>query len=95
MNIHAKRGTKVVFAHPSSGYRCHQKAAEKHLVEGVTYTVETTVVGGWHTDVYLQEVPDIGFNSVMFDEETGDGRRETCLQECDEKQQNICKETTV
>lgn len=71
MNIHAKRGTKIVFAHPKSGYECHQKCAKKHLIEGTAYTVETTVVRGWHTDVYLQEVPDIGFNSVLFDEVNG------------------------
>ena len=67
MDIHANRGTKVVFAHPDSGYELHQKWAKKSLVEGATYTVDVTVVRGFHTDVYLQEVPDIAFNSVMFD----------------------------
>lgn len=67
MNIYAERGTKVVFAYPDSGYEPDQKRAKKHLVEGVTYTVEKTVVHSWHTDVYLQEVPGIAFNSVLFE----------------------------
>ncbi len=68
MNIYAKRGTEVVFAHPDAGYLAHQKQGKKYLIPGQTYIVERTVVSPWHTDVYLEEVPGQSFNSVMFEE---------------------------
>lgn len=68
MDIYAKKGHKVVFANPNSGYVGHQKMARKYLTLGKTYTVEKTAVSPWHTDVYLVEVPGIGFNSVLFED---------------------------
>ena len=68
MNIHAKKGDKVIYKHPNSGYKHHQETARKHLVLNQVYTVERTEVGDWHTDVYLQEVPGIAFNSAHFED---------------------------
>jgi hypothetical protein len=68
MNIRAKKGTKVVFSNPNAGYPEQVALAAKHLKAGTTYTVERTEVFDWHTDVYLQEVPDTGFNSCFFEE---------------------------
>lgn len=68
MNIFSRCGDKVVFNHPNAGYDHHQKTARKHLVVGKVYTVNFTVVSSWHTDVYLQEVPNVMFNSVLFDD---------------------------
>lgn len=65
-DIHSKEGRLVVFAYPDAGYRRDQEQAEAHLVVGNTYTVERTEVGGWHTDFYLKEVPNMAFNSVHF-----------------------------
>jgi hypothetical protein len=70
MALYSPQKTRVVFAYPSAGYRSHQETAAKHLEVGKAYTVESTKVGGWHTDVYLEEFPGVAFNSVMFVEES-------------------------
>jgi len=69
MNIYAaKKGVMVVFNHPKAGYPLHQKTAAAHLIVGQVYVVERVEVGSWHTDVWLKEVPDVRFNSVLFDD---------------------------
>jgi len=70
MNIRAKKGTKVIFSNPDSGYPDQVALAAEHLTIGATYTVERTEVFDWHTNVYLQEVPDVGFNSCLFEEKS-------------------------
>ncbi len=67
MDIYAEPGTKVRFAFPNNGYDFHKETAKQHLIEGEIYTVKITDVGSFHTDVYLQEVPGVKFNSVMFE----------------------------
>ena len=67
MDIYSKVGTKVIFAYPDSGYPHHQKTAAEHLELGRVYTVERIDVGGFHTDVFLAEVPGVAFNSVLFE----------------------------
>lgn len=66
MDIHAKPGSKVVFKYPGNGRDSCKERAKKHLKEGEVYTVRLTCVGNWHTDVYLEEIPNVAFNSVMF-----------------------------
>lgn len=68
MNIYAKYGDKVVFAHPDCGYDSDIKFAARHLTAGREYTVEATDVHSFHTNVLLKEVPGILFNSVHFDD---------------------------
>jgi hypothetical protein len=70
MNIYAKEGHKVIVTKQgiNSGYDHHKKTAKKYLRVGNIYTVEYTSVGGWHTDVYLKEIPNVAFNSVHFDD---------------------------
>ena len=68
MNIYAEKGTKIRFSNPDAGYTPHQETAKDYLRVGVEYTVDHTDVGNWHTDVYIAEVPDTAFNSVMFEE---------------------------
>ena len=68
MDIHAEPGTKVIFSNPDAGYEKHQELAKRYLRVMVKYTVERTEVGRWHTNVYLEEVPGVAFNSVMFDD---------------------------
>lgn len=70
MNIYAPRGAKVVFLNQNGYDHDLEHARSCGLVEGHTYTVDRTVVHSWITDVYLQEFPDIPFNSVMFRDET-------------------------
>lgn len=67
MDIYSKPGTPVKFVNPTFGYEYHQETARKHLKVGNIYTVKETVVDSWHTDVYLEEVPGVPFNSVLFD----------------------------
>ena len=69
MNIHAEEGTKVKYT-GTGGYDEHRKHANKYLKVGETYTVLNTNVSGWHTSVFLQEVPNQCFNSVHFEELT-------------------------
>ena len=66
MDVYSKKGTKVIFDHPNAGYDHHIETAREHLEVGKEYTVDHTDVGGSHTDVYLVEIPDVAFNSVMF-----------------------------
>ncbi len=68
MNIHAKNGDKVIVSSLTAGYESDQKVAEKHLLIGEVYTVESTQVHSWHTDVYLLEIPGVKFNSVFFED---------------------------
>lgn len=69
MNIYALPGARVTFSHPTSGYDNQQKTAAEYLQVGATYTVQRTDVHGWHTDVFLCEVPDVSFNSALFDDQ--------------------------
>ncbi|MNP43629.1 hypothetical protein D3C76_1374590 [compost metagenome] len=68
MNIYSQKGDRVRFLN-KNGRDCEPERARKiGLVEGEVYTVECTDVGGFHTDVYLQEFPGKPFNSVMFED---------------------------
>lgn len=67
MHIYAQKGHKVICATFDAGYPSQRAHAEKHLVVGQEYTVDHTVVHNWHTDVFLEELPDLHFNSVFFD----------------------------
>ena len=66
MDILTSPGKKVVFVYPDDGYPCDQETAAQHLVVGKSYTVASTVVHDWVTEVFLTEVPGVSFNSVMF-----------------------------
>lgn len=63
MNIYALKGFLVRVRKNRDSLRINE-----HLKEGKVYTVECTEVHSWHTDVYLQEVPNIDFNPVDFDD---------------------------
>ena len=68
MNIFAIEGHKVMCSTLDAGYDYHKEVAEKYLEVGNEYTVEKTYVSGYHTDVYLKEIPNIKFNSVFFED---------------------------
>jgi len=72
MNIYAEQGHKVIVTTETinSGYDSDKELANKHLKIGAVYTVEYTNVGGWHTTVYIKEMPNIAFNSVNFEDFT-------------------------
>jgi len=66
MNIETGRGQKVIYAFDKNGYDHDQEDARKYLKFGETYTVSHTDVHRSSSQVYLQEVPGRGFNTVMF-----------------------------
>lgn len=74
MNIYAIKGHKVKYVGINNFSRItviielsdYQKNALKYLIYDKTYTVEKTNVYNWYTEVYLQEFPEISFNSVHF-----------------------------
>lgn len=68
MDIYAEEGYKVTVTERSinSGYDSDKERANKYLKPDEIYTVIKTEVGGWRTEVWLKEVPDISFNSVHF-----------------------------
>lgn len=68
MDIYSPPGTRVRFAHPTNGWPIDQETAAKHLVVGEVYTVDGADVHSSSTTVYLVGYPDVGFNSVMFEE---------------------------
>lgn len=68
MNIYAEEGDKVICSTLNAGYDSDQRKAEAHLVLNQVYTVSCTIVHNWSTDVYLQEIPDVKFDSVFFED---------------------------
>ena len=68
MNIYATPGSRVRFL-DENGNDCDKVKALKFLKRGKVYTVASTDVESWHTDVYLREIPGESFNSVMFADE--------------------------
>lgn len=72
MNIYAEEGHKVIVTEKSArnGLSCDRDFVERYLEIGKVYTVHNTVVGGWHTSIYLEEVPRVAFNSVNFEDYT-------------------------
>jgi hypothetical protein len=63
----ARPGSKIVFSNPTFGYESDQKLAKECLRVGETYTIKSIQIHRWNTDVYLDEVPDEVFNSVLFE----------------------------
>lgn len=68
MNIYALKGHKVKCVTLSDGWVILQEVAKKHLEIGKEYTVEHTEVYMWDIDVYLQEIPNVAFSYVFFED---------------------------
>ncbi len=68
MNIYALKGHRVKCDNLTNDYEYKLEIARQHLEIGMEYVIEKTEVGSSHTEVWLQEVPDIGFNSSLFDD---------------------------
>lgn len=70
MDIYAPAGTKVrpiyYKGEPCNGTDYDKTLVKRHLAEGATFTVESTDVHNWSTDVHLEEVPHVAFNSVCL-----------------------------
>jgi len=70
MDIYAKEGHRITVTDETInyGYNHHKETANKYLKAGNIYTVDHTDVDGWHTDVYIKEVPGVAFNSIHFED---------------------------
>ena len=60
MNIYALTNHKVICIALGS------EIAIQNLQIDAIYTIEKTIVGKYQTEVYLQEIPNIVFNSIDF-----------------------------
>ena len=69
MNIfNASVGSKIVFCHPENGSNYDKKKTPEYLKVGGVYTVSQIDIGSFNTYIYVEEVPNVKFNSVMFDD---------------------------
>lgn len=72
MNIRAPKGTPVIVLHENgevqNGMDFDKDKIYAHLNLNALYHVDRTEVGDWTTKIYLEEVPDVAFNSVNFKE---------------------------
>lgn len=66
--VNIKKGSKVKVTNESfkNGYESDQEKVKKYLEIGKEYTVSKVNEMSWATDVYLEEVPSVRFNSVNF-----------------------------
>ena len=67
MNVYAHKGDQVVFL-GENGYELELTQAHKFLKTGKVYTVLRTEVYEWHSYVWLQEIPQVPFNTVQFED---------------------------
>lgn len=69
MNIFSLKGhrVKVTESSAKNGTDYDTRKVKDYLEIDKIYKVERTEVGAWRTDVYLQEIPDVTFNSVNFE----------------------------
>ncbi len=61
-----KPGDRVAYSFPNNGYESHQLTASKYLNLNQVYIVSHVKIDNWHTDINLEDYPNIAFNSVMF-----------------------------
>jgi hypothetical protein len=68
MDIYSENGTKVTVTEGSlnNGYDCDSEEAKKYLKIGEVYTVGYTIVHSSTSEVYLEEFPNISFNTVCL-----------------------------
>lgn len=67
MDINTKIGSKVRFSFPENGTTYDKETARKYLKINETYTIKNVYIGGWRTDIILEEFPTIEFNSAQFE----------------------------
>ena len=68
MDIHSPAGSKVMVTEQTAnnGRSYDSENVKKFLEIGKEYTVRCTIVHLCTTDIYLEEIPGIYFNSVNF-----------------------------
>lgn len=67
MNIYTEKGVKIVYL-GTGGYDSDKEHANKYLKVGEIYTVISIDVYDWSSEVCLEEVPNVYFNTVHFED---------------------------
>jgi len=65
--VSADKGTKIIAVDLERGTEHDMKLAQQLLIQGNTYTVDYTTVHNFWSEVFLIEIPGIGFNLIHFD----------------------------
>lgn len=55
------------YVNPNAGYDFDKQTVRKYLTIDFYYKVKEISMGGSHTNIYLEDFPDVIFNSVNFD----------------------------
>jgi phage terminase large subunit-like protein len=58
---------KVTYKYNNNGWPHDAKIADEYLELDKEYEVHHIVVHAWHTEVFLKDFPDVGFNGVLFE----------------------------
>ena len=66
MYIFSPPGTNVKYSNHDCGMPGDRELCHKHLVLNKVYTVDVVSVGDSSSRVYLEEIPGVAFNTVMF-----------------------------
>jgi hypothetical protein len=60
-------GDYVRYSLPNNGTTDDQYLAESRLTLNAIYQIEHISRGDWCTDLYLEKIPSVSFNSVLFE----------------------------
>ena len=66
-SLFCRHGDRVKYAFPTNGLEFDREIANAYLRIGETYTVDEIHVGRSSSSIWLAEVPDMPFNSVLFE----------------------------
>lgn len=66
MNLRTLPGSQVIFNASVDDDLPDAVKARAHLRVDDVYTVERVDVGNFYSEVFLREVPRVGFNTVLF-----------------------------
>ena len=100
MDIYAKPGTKVKFT-GEGGYDNDRHVASSHMKVGDVFTVKDIKISRFMSFVEFEEITDVKFNTVMFEEVQEDNKKAfwdaqedfaKAMQEGAEKWDNDCDE---
>jgi len=70
MNIYSSPGDKVMVTYTTAknGHLHDKEQVRKFLKVPGIYTIKKVTARSWNTEIMLEEVPDVWFNSVNFED---------------------------
>lgn len=90
MDIYSPEGTKIIFT-ANGGMKGEVEHATKILKIGDVYTVRGTIIHSFSTEVYLEEFPDISFNSCLFENYNTDNEAIGMARKCPKCKKKLMK----